>query len=203
MKLVPNMTVGRERPEEHIANLVRSIMTGMGFTEIMSLNLQSEESHFDQLGIPADNSFARVDNPKTVNQQMLRSHLLTGILETFKKNKKKITPQKIFEIGPTTLLDAEAETGIAEYRSLAFAVIGAETGYAEVRAVLDAVSRELGITGEYRAAEHPTFISGRFARVSIDNGLEAQLGEIHPNVLCNFGLAYPVSYCELRLAKVC
>ncbi len=201
MELVPTMTVGQERPEERIAGMARSAMFGMGFTEIMSLNLQSEESHFTRLGMAVDESYVRVDNPKTVNQRVLRSHLMTGIMETFVKNKKKGVPQKIFEIGPVTVLNPDTETGIDEYRHLAFGVIGPGTGYAGVRAVLDSILRELGLSGEYREAEHPAFIEGRYAEVSIENDLWARLGEIHPRVLNNFGLAYPIAFCEMRLAN--
>ena len=202
MELVPTLTVGLERPEEHIGNLVRSVMTGIGFIETMSLNLQSEESHFKRFEMEPDKNYVQVDNPKTVNQRVLRYHLMTGIMETFEKNKKKAVPQKIFEIGPITLLNPETETGINEYRHLAFAMTGPDTGYAEVRAVLDSILRELGLKSEYRAAEHPSFIEGRCAEVEIEKGLWARLGEIHPQVLNNFGLAYPVGLCELRLAKV-
>lgn len=200
MELVPTLTVGQERPEERIAGMVRMAMSGLGFTEIMSLNLQSEESHFTRMGMEPDEAYVRVDNPKTVNQRVLRNHLMTGIMETFVKNKKKAVPQRIFEIGPVTFLDTEAETGVAEYRHLAFAVTGPQTGYAEVRAVLDSVLRELGLSGEYRVGEHPTFIEGRYAVVDIEDGLWAHLGEIHPQVLNNFGLAYPVAFGELRIA---
>lgn len=202
MQLVPTMTVGQERPEEKIANMVRTIMNGLGFTEVMSLNLQSEESHFNRLGMEPDESYVRVDNPKTLNQQVLRYHLMTGVMETLEKNKKKVVPQKIFEVGAVTFLNPETETGINEYRHLSIAVTGPETGYAEIRAVLDSVLRELGFSGRYRAVEHPTFIDGRCAEVSIDGGLWARLGEIHPQVLNNYGLAYPVALCEMRLATV-
>ncbi|MCP5104502.1 MAG: phenylalanine--tRNA ligase subunit beta [bacterium] len=201
MELVPTMTVGQERPEERLANMARAVMGGIGFTEIMSLNLQSEESHFTRLGMEPDDAYVRVDNPKTVNQRVLRNHLMTGIMETFEKNKKKTVPQKIFETGPVTFLDPDAETGVAEYRDLAFAVIGPETGYAEVRAVLDSLLMELGFKGEYRVAGHPSFIEGRCAEVTGENGLWARLGEIHPQVLNNFGLSYPIAFCEMRLAS--
>lgn len=202
MKLVPNMTVGQERPEERMANTVRSIMTGLGFTEIISLDLYSEDSHFTRLRMEPGDTYVRVDNPKTINQRVLRSHLLTGLMETFEKNKKKAVPQRIFEIGPVTFLNPQIETGVNEYRHLAFGIIGPGAGYAEGRAVLDTVLRELGLNGEYRPLEHPTFIEGRCAEVSIGTDLWARLGEIHPQVLNNFGLAYPIVFCELRLARV-
>jgi phenylalanyl-tRNA synthetase beta chain len=201
MKLVPTMTVGLERPEEKIGNMVRSVMNGLGFTEIMSLNLQSEENHFTKLLLDIGGHVS-VSNPKTVNQKVLRNHLMTGIMETFEKNKKKVVPQRIFEIGTVTCLNPEMETGINEYRHLAFGIIGPTAGYADTRAVLDSVLRELGLTGTYRPVDHPTFIDGRCAEVSDGKELWARLGEIHPQVLNNYGLAYPIAYCEIRLAKV-
>ncbi len=57
-------------------------MTGLGFTEIMSLDLQSEESHFTKLRMEPGDSYVRVDNPKTINQRVLRSHLVTGLIDT-------------------------------------------------------------------------------------------------------------------------
>jgi phenylalanyl-tRNA synthetase beta chain len=194
--------VGQERPEERMANIVRNIMTGLSINEIMSLSLQSEESHFAKLRMETTETYIRVDNPKTINQRVLRSHLMTGLLETFEKNKKKAVPQRIFEIGPVTFLNPQSETGVNEYRHLAFAIIGPDAGYADGRAILDSILRELGLQGEYQALEHPSFIEGRCAEVTGDKELWARLGEIHPQVLNNYSLAYPIVYCELRLAQV-
>lgn len=202
MKLVPNLTVGQERPEERIGNMVRNIMTGLGFIEVMSLNLNSEENHFTRLQLEAGDSFVSVENPKTLNQKVLRSHLISGIMESFEKNRKKAVPQRIFEIGTVTQLDDETEIGIKEFRKLSFGIIGPEAGYAEGRAVLDSVLRELGKQGIYEAGHHPTFLDGRFAIVKVNEIMDGYLGEIHPQVLNNFFLDYPVVFCELTLARV-
>lgn len=201
-KLVPTMTVGLERPEEKIANRTRAIMTGLDFTEIMSLNLQSEENHFTKLLIEPGDTHVTVENPKTLNQKIVRSHLFTGIMETLEKNRRKPVPHKVFEIGAVTLLNPDAETGVNEYRHLAFGIVSPETGYAEGRSILDCVMRELGIAGEYKAVDHPTFIQGRCAEVVGSDGTWARLGEIHPRVLNNFNLTNAMVFCELRLAKV-
>jgi len=124
-------------------------------------------------------------------------HLILIVRPPFNSGHKRI-----FEIGPVTFLNPQTETGVNEYRHLAFGITGPDAGYAGGRAVLDAVLRELGLNGEYRPLEHPSFIEGRCAEVTIGTDLWARLGEIHPHVLNNFGLAYPVVYCELRLARV-
>ena len=77
-----------------------------------------------------------------------------------------------------------------------------EGRHEDAREILDAVMRELGFKGQYKPIEHPAFCEGRVAEVSGPNQEWAIIGEIHPQVLINFGLASPAVFCELRLMKV-
>ena len=99
-------------------------------------------------------------------------------------------------------LDDAAETGAAEERQVAFVEIGRDTGYATARSVTDAVLRELGWPGEYTASDHPIFVPGRGANLSVDGKPLGILGEVHPEVLTNFGLTNPVALAELTLARL-
>ena len=201
-RLVPNLTIGEQRPEERLSQTVREAMIGLGFSEIMTLQLQSLERHFTKFDTEPGPLHVVVDNPKTVDQKVLRTHMRTGIMESFHKNRRRTVPQKIFEIGNVIHINPDMETGVNEYRHLSFAVFGPETGYTEGRMVLDAVLHELGWKGDYRPQSLPFFSEGRGAEINGVDGLWGILGEIHPRTLNNFGLAYPVTYCELRLLKV-
>lgn len=201
-RLIPTFTVPSARPEEEISNLTREAMVGMEFHEVMSLQLQSVKRHFDNfLSSPGD-SHVVVKNPKTVEQKVLRTHLKTGIMETFHKNRRMTVPQKIFELGNISVIDTGAETGVAEYRQVAFGIIGPRAGYAEIRSVLDALLRELKISGRYQAGSDPAYIEGRMALLMRGEQILARLGEIHPQVLNHFSLGYPVAFCELQLTRV-
>ncbi|MBN1481994.1 phenylalanine--tRNA ligase subunit beta [candidate division KSB1 bacterium] len=200
--VVKTLTIGQARPEEKQSKMIRDAMIGLGFTEIMSLLLQSVERHFSKFNLELDAHHVIVENPKTIEQKVVRNHMMTGIMETFNKNRRKAVPQKIFEIGNVIHLDKQAETGTAEYRHLAFAIIGPDTGYAEGRMIMDAILHELKWNGSYAAADHPAFTKGRSAEITNNEGLWALLGEIHPQVLNNFGLAFPIVYGELRLMQV-
>jgi phenylalanyl-tRNA synthetase beta chain len=201
-RLVETMTVGTPRPEEVTAGLLREIMIGLGYTEILGMVLYSEEDLLGRLRLEAGPEVVRVANAKTRDQAVVRSHLMTALLSTLGNNWRRTPPVQLFEIGNVVLCDEEGETGTREEKRLAFAVMGPEAGYADVRAVLDAVLREMDRPGEYAPRTHPSFIPGRCAGVTAADGWQAVLGEIHPEVLNAFGIPHPVALAELTFARV-
>jgi phenylalanyl-tRNA synthetase beta chain len=202
-RLVRSMTVGAPRPEEVLSDRVRQVLIGLGYGEIMSLPLTTEEHQFERLRLPAPEKYPQVTNPKLKAYNVVRGHLLGGIFEALRENRRRPMPQRMFEIDNITELDDTAETGAAEYRKVALAEIGRESGFAAARSVVDALLRELGWQAEYRASEHPTFVPGRAAEVLVDGKSIGILGEVHPEVLTNFGLTFPVALAELTLERVC
>jgi phenylalanyl-tRNA synthetase beta chain len=120
-----------------------------------------------------------------------------------RENRRRPMPERLFEIDNVVAIDSSAETGAAEYRKVALAEIGRESGYATARSVIDALLRELGWQADYRAVEHPTFVPGRAAEFSVAGKPIGVLGEVHPEVLTNFGLTYPVALAEFMLDRVC
>jgi len=203
-RLVRSMTVGAPRPEEILSDRVRQVLIGLGYSEIMSLPLTTEEHQFERLRIGAPEKYAQVTNPKLKAYNVVRGHLLGGLFEALRENRRRPMPQRLFEIDNVVELDDSAETGAAEYRKVAFAEIGRESGFATARSVTDALLRELGWQAEYRASEHPTFVLGRAAEVLVAGQVVGILGEVHPEVFYeNFGLTYPVAMAELTLERVC
>ena len=201
-RLVRSMTVGTPRLEETLSERVREILIGLGYSEIMSLPLTTEEHQFERLRMPTPDRYAQVANPKLKAYNVVRTHLLGGLFEALRENRRRPMPQRMFEIDNTVELDEAAETGAAEQRRVALVEIGRESGYATARSVVDALLRELGWQAQYAAVEHPTFVPGRAASVSVGGRPIGILGEVHPEVLTNFGLTYPVALAELTLARV-
>jgi phenylalanyl-tRNA synthetase beta chain len=202
-RLVRSMTVGTPRPEETLSDRVRQILIGLGYSEIMSLPLTTEEHQFERLRVPTPQRYAQVSNPKLKAYNVVRGHLIGGLFEALRENRRRPMPLRMFEIDNVVDLDDAAETGAAEYRRMALVEIGRESGYATARSVMDALLRELGWKAEYAAVDHPTFVPGRAAEFSVDGKPIGILGEVHPEVLTNFGLTYPVALAELTLQRVC
>jgi phenylalanyl-tRNA synthetase beta subunit len=96
-----------------------------------------------------------------------------------------------------------------EHRVIAGAICSSKAGYSEGRSALDALLRELALSGpqgeavEYRPEENPSGIPGRCAAVFTESGERiAELFELHPQVLENFGLPNPVVLFSLDLGAV-
>jgi len=197
--LPQTMTIGEERPLERFCGILRRVMIGLGFQEIMTLMLTNPEDHFIKLRIKNKKDYVEIKNPASQYQRILRTHLFSGMLETFAINKTKDMPQKFFEIGDVVVLNKEKETRTEDKRRLCIGIASAKTGYAEIRSYVDSLFREIEKKVMYEEETHPMFIEGRAARILMDKKVVGIIGEVHPQVLESFGLIHPVVLGEIYL----
>lgn len=195
-------TTGQARPEDERSELYRSVLLGLGFSEIMSLPMTTEDLHYLKFRLPVPESYPKIANPKLRAMTVVRSHLLTGLMEHLRENRRAPLPLRFFELDNVTVLDNAAETGAREERHLSIVEMGKEASYASIRSVIDAVLFELNLSGSYRVSEHLSFIPGRVAEVTTDTDVAGVLGEVHPEVITNFGLDHPVAIAELRVMRI-
>lgn len=206
--LVPSLTVGGDLPATRRAESVRAVLTGLGFIEVMTLLLTSPEQSDRLLGFEGHPASVVLANPISNEQTQLRTSLLPGLLWTLARNRHNPLPQEVFEVAEVTFLEAPgsaqpgqgpaADTGAAERLHAGFAQIAAKTGFAEARALLEAVVRELGWPLRLRAADLPCFITGRCAVVLGPNDVvSGVVGEVHPRLLEVLGLQNPAIAAEV------
>lgn len=204
--LVPTFTVGEETPRSGIMNRVRQAFTGHGFLEVLTLILSNERDQFEKLGRVDEKQHVELAHPISQDQTLIRTSIVPGLLDTLSVNTDQPLPQKIFEVGRISLLDDGEEVGAREHLRVAAAMIGSRVDFADVKSVAESVMREISYPGEgvCRAlvdgdTNYGTFISGRGAVVEKDGRVLATFGELHPQVLENFGLGYPVTVMEIDL----
>lgn len=204
--LVPTFTVGVETPRSELMNRTRQALTGLGYHEVLTLILSNEADQFEKIRRKNPDHHVVLSHPISHEQTLIRTSLLPGLLDTFSVNTDHPLPQRIFEVGRITLLDDSQEVGARELLRAASAVIGSRADFTEVKAIAEAMLRELGFPGavECRPIEDSdemfeTFIPGRGAVLGQGGKAWATFGELHPQILENFGLAYPVAFLELDL----
>ncbi|MCK4414584.1 MAG: phenylalanine--tRNA ligase subunit beta [Candidatus Eisenbacteria sp.] len=199
--LVPTFTVGGARPQAEAAARARTLLCGLGYLEIMTLALTSPALHDDLLGRPASPA-VKIANPASSEQTMLRTSLLAGQLETFRRNLTHPLPQQIFEIGEVTLLEPLAETGALDRYHLACGLVSPRAGFEEIKAVAEVILREFGCPCELVPLEEAPFMPGRAAEARPGDGDAGEerwalrFGEVHPEILERAGLQNPVVLLE-------
>ncbi len=199
-------TVGKPLHREELAELCRTVLTGLGFLETMSLALTSPQLHFTRLRLSSSSERPRLQNPVSSDQTELRAHLFSGLLQTLGSNSDARMPQHIFEIGDCFDIDEGSETGVKSTQKLAIAMAGANVSFASCRSVLEALSSELGLLIQMEPADSPLFIRGRGARILVSRVGHPEpaldwgtTGEIHPEVMESFGIRQPVALAEVSL----
>ncbi|MHA1580442.1 MAG: phenylalanine--tRNA ligase subunit beta [Candidatus Freyarchaeota archaeon] len=196
--LPKTVTIAKSHPYQKLSNLVRNILVGLGFNEVVSFTLTNIREHYDYMrtkGKPVE-----LLNPVSSDYNMVRDALLPGLIRILRTNKHEAFPQKIFEVGDIVVYDPKAETSATRKLNVAAAITDTEVGFTDIKAVAEALLRELGCEQwKFTPTSHPSFIEGRAALVEADGKVLGQIGEIHPEVLNNFDLEYPVGAFEYSL----
>jgi phenylalanyl-tRNA synthetase beta chain len=192
------MTIASEDKGKVFDNNLREIMIGLGFYEVMSLMLTSEEQHYNNMNQPVDERVV-VAQPISQDRTMIRKSLLNGLMEFLESNTHEELPQKIFEVGETVYLDKSTETHTRGIKKLAALVMHSAANFTEIKSITASFISNLGLQWKIKPLNHPSFIKGRCASLMGWNEkreefsvIEGFFGEMHPEVITNFNLEYPV-----------
>lgn len=195
-------TIGREREITAFTRVIRDLMIGFGFQEILTFVMTNRQILFGNMNAP-DEETVEVENPVSLEYSVLRNCLLPGILNFLSYNKHVSFPQKIFECGDVVLVDSKMETKTVNRRKVAGVISDHIASYEDIQAVVYALMENLGVR-ELRVdrLDNPSFVRGRAASVSIGGGEVGVLGEVDPLVLERFSLENPVAAFEIDVEKL-
>ncbi|MHC1610520.1 MAG: phenylalanine--tRNA ligase subunit beta [Candidatus Methanospirareceae archaeon] len=192
--LPETVVIGEVHPIEEKKAAVREIMTGLGYFEVFTFTLTSERKQFEWMR-RKERAVERVTvaSPISTEHTMLRCSILPNLLDILAINKHRELPQRIFEVGPVV-------QNFKERYMLAAVSTHANANFAEVKSVVDAVLREMGMGGEVVDSEDGAFLAGRRADIIMEGRNIGVFGELHPEVITNFGLDHPVVGFEVDIS---
>jgi phenylalanyl-tRNA synthetase beta chain len=78
-----------------------------------------------------------LENPKTIEYQIVRTSLLPGLLKTIRENRKHALPLRIFEVSDVAFKDPKAERRARNERRVAAVFCGRKAGFEIVHGLLD------------------------------------------------------------------
>ncbi|MEW6222729.1 MAG: phenylalanine--tRNA ligase subunit beta [Candidatus Hadarchaeota archaeon] len=191
------LTIGEKAEVEKTSSEARQVLTGLGFTEVMNYILTNPRSEMELMKVKEE--VAEIANPVSEEYTILRASLIPSLLGSLHQNRRNPLPQRIFEVGDVVVLDPSAETGAANVRRAAGAIIGGGAGFTEIKGIAEALLRELGVKCDVKAAWSASFLDGRAVEFYSEGKKIGVAGEIHPEVLVEFELEHPAAVFEVDL----
>ncbi|MCS7144717.1 MAG: phenylalanine--tRNA ligase subunit beta [Archaeoglobaceae archaeon] len=193
----PNtMTIGLAHDWNENKELVRELMLGLGFLEVITFTLTSERAYQNLRRKAKDwEDFVPLMHPLTQEHTIVRTEILSKLLEVIAVNKHVELPLKIFEVGDVVV-------GLRNRLRLCACITHSRVNFAELRSYVQAVMRELGVDWSVKEAEDPAFIEGRQGEIVVKDKKVGIFGEVHPEVLEKFGIPNPVVAFEIEIDKI-
>lgn len=205
-KLTPTLPAfkkaGRYHENLSLISSARDVMIGLGCIEVMNYHLISKKVLYEFTRRKAK-KMIKVENPKSIEYEVLRDNIFPSLLMVLSKNLHEEYPQRIFEISKVFSNDLRASNGIREDYHIATAVSHSTANYTEVKSILSSLLLQaFNLSVDTIPTHHPSFSSGRVAKIVSAKQNLGVIGEINPLVLENFRLRNPVSIFEVNLSKV-
>ncbi|MCS7109521.1 MAG: phenylalanine--tRNA ligase subunit beta [Candidatus Micrarchaeota archaeon] len=200
---LPNFsTLGSISPQSKLDQKIRELMVALGFVETNSWTLTNEETMKKAL---MDKKAVKIKNPRTQDFTIFRTDITPSILNILFENKTRVLPLKVFEIGRVANGKGECQT------NLCCAIMGEKADFSQIATVLFEIKRFLKVSEVYideadkklksRIPPLRHLIEGRYIVLKDDETEEivGWAGELHPQVIENFRIEYPVVLLEVRV----
>ena len=196
-------TVGSLSSLEMMSDYIRDHMIGQGFQEIFSNILLSHEELVERMRLPAGDQVVEVDNVMSQSFSCLRSWILPSLLRVETASPRAFYPHRLFEIGEVAIPDTSQELGSRTAIRLGAVIAHPQANFSEVHTCLDMLMFYLVKDYELDPLSHGSFLDGRAGTILSQGQPVGLIGELHPEVLENWGVSVPISAFELDVDWLC
>eukprot|EP00375_Theileria_parva_P001833 XP_764508.1 phenylalanyl-tRNA synthetase beta subunit [Theileria parva strain Muguga] len=225
-------TMGNLLKKTLLAEKVRFVFTSCSFKETLMPVLDSFKSSYEMMckPVPKDDDKRApvvIKNGQLSENETVRTSLLPGLLKTVHYKKGSNLPIRLFEVGEVVWRSEDSDVGAKNNTNCGCVYANTSSGLEEVQGVSELLLNNLGFVSEYQVWEYnelekpipeswnqrykleeiedPSFLSGRcvsFVTTSEPRETFGTMGIIHPNVLKNFHIPFPVSLFEMDLTLI-
>ncbi|MGQ4557524.1 phenylalanine--tRNA ligase subunit beta [Halobellus sp. GM3] len=201
-------TVGGRHERSRLEAAARSVLTGLGFEDLLNFHMTSAEEVYDRMNVEPGSDYlgggepVRITEPYSEDYGILRTWALPSLVMVLENNTHRAYPQNLAEVGLVAERDDDVNTRVRERQHVAGVLASHDATYEDAKARLQAICRDFDVELSTPATEHPSFIDGRAASVVIDGEAVGVVGELHPRVLVEHDLELPVAAFEFDLAAL-
>ena len=188
--------------ENRIKNKIIDLLVGLGFQEVLTFGLTDKNDQYAKMNIE---EYKHIKLGRTAEQSinMVRTWLLPELLKSINNNRNAQLPHKIFEINYVVLPDKSKDVLSKNILKLACLISNTNSDFTPVKQTLISILENLGFDNyKFEELEHKSFISGRTAKIFVNNKEIGTIGEFNPLVLNNWDLMNPTTGFELDISKL-
>jgi phenylalanyl-tRNA synthetase beta chain len=202
---------------QRLERRLRNLMTAQGFNEIINFSFISPAA-FDKLLLEENDPrrvTVKICNPLVEEQSVMRTTLLSSLLDTALRNiSYREMNQHIFELRRVYLPKANQELP-DEPLYLAGVLTGRrdvtgwnqaqdQVDFFDAKGVVETILKDFNVADAHFSVENieKFYHPGKACNVMLGNETAGSIGELHPDVLENFGIDQNVYYFEIDFEKL-
>ena len=185
-----DFTVGQLSDVTLFSRKAKEIMVGLGYQEMIFNYLGSKRDYIDRMCVSSENVI-EISNPMSENYQFVRPSIIASLLRAESQAGQAVFPHKIFEIGKVAFLDSSENTGTKTIQSLGFMTACNNANFNSLASEVSTLLYLLDHKYDVKEVEDPRFIPGRQAAIMLNGKQVGVFGEVHPQVLENWGIIVP------------
>ncbi|MFR1323506.1 MAG: phenylalanine--tRNA ligase subunit beta [Ezakiella massiliensis] len=180
-----DLTVGYEFKMKTWTNKIRRFMQGYGYMETLTYSFVGKKL-LEDCGMAVEDDMVKIINPLGEEFSIMRPSAIPHFMEIASKNSRRFNGElRCFEISPVFAKDGD------DYKqSTNLTIMHSHYGdFYDLSETLRAILKFLKVE-DYNISrlDNKTFHPGRSAKLELDGEVIGIFGEIHPDVLENFGL---------------
>ncbi len=185
-------TQGRKTLKQKVEDMCKHVMNAQGLSEIYTYSMISPKS-LDMIRTDTSSKLrdmVMIANPLSEEHRAMRTTTISSMLEVLARNySRRIPAVRLFELSYVYLPKTLPLTELPEEKEILSIGLYGDEDFYSLKGVVEELLAYLGIN-DYQLVrgDDNAFHPGRTAEIRIAGKKAGEIGEVHPDVLENYGL---------------
>ncbi len=202
-------TIGIRNKEQKIEQKIKNILVNSGLSEIYTYGFVSDKDlEKSKINKGLKETSILIQNPLSDEYKLMRPSTIPSMMQTLAINaNKKNSSAKLFDISKNYKnINNEVENGEVPLQEniLTIGMYGDDIDFYTVKGLIENVLETTSINRYdiVRETENESYHTGRCANIKVGIDVIATIGEVHPEVLDNYGIEKRAYLAEVNLSKI-
>ena len=202
-------TIGIRNKEQKIEQKIKNVLVNSGLSEIYTYGFVSDKDlEKSKINKDLKETSILIQNPLSDEYRLMRPSTIPSMMQTLATNaNKKNSSAKLFDISKSYKnINNEVENGEVPLQEniLTIGMYGDDIDFYTVKGLIENVLETASINRYdiVRETENESYHTGRCANIKVGIDVIATIGEVHPEVLDNYGIEKRAYLAEVNLSKV-